>query len=190
MNSDSLSIESSEGVAFASDVAIDDFIRSRILTIRGVQVMLDRDLAMLYGVPAKRVNEQVKRNAERFPEDFMFRLTKEECLRSQIATLNTEQGKHLKYMPYAFTESGIAMLNRRPQPSVRKLDAEQGRPCRDQGIASPLGAVGRPPSRPPCHWGRGSQRLRFPCRAERLNKASRGHVPYGWKQKSINSDIS
>ena len=67
--------------------ATDEFIKSRILTIRGVQVILDRDLAMLYGVPAKRVNEQVKRNAERFPDDFMFRLTKEECLRSQIATL-------------------------------------------------------------------------------------------------------
>ena len=89
----------------------DDFIRSRILTIRGVQVMLDRDLAMLYGVDAKRVNEQVKRNIERFPEDFMFRLTKDECLRSQIATLNMERGKHLKYMPYAFTESGVAMLS-------------------------------------------------------------------------------
>ena len=88
----------------------DDFIKSRILTIRGVQVMLDRDLATLYGVDAKRINEQVKRNIERFPEDFMFRLTKEECLRSQIATLNMERGKHLKYMPYAFTESGVAML--------------------------------------------------------------------------------
>lgn len=89
----------------------DDFIRSRIFTIRGVQVMLDRDLAMLYGVDAKRINEQVKRNIERFPEDFMFRLTKDECLRSQIATLNMERGKHLKYMPYAFTESGVAMLS-------------------------------------------------------------------------------
>ena len=69
--------------------ATDDFIKSRIFTIRGVQVILDRDLAMLYGVPAKRVNEQVKRNAERFPDDFMFRLTKEECLRSQIATLES-----------------------------------------------------------------------------------------------------
>jgi hypothetical protein len=111
MNSDNLLLESSECAAFASDVATDDFIKSRIFTIRGVQVMLDRDLAMLYGVPAKRVNEQVKRNAERFPEDFMFRLTKEECLRSQIATLNMEHGKHLKYMPYAFTESGVAMLS-------------------------------------------------------------------------------
>ena len=89
----------------------EDFIRSRIFTIRGVQVMLDRDLAILYGVDAKRINERVKRNAERFPEDFMFRLTKDECLRSQIATLNTERGKHLKYMPNAFTESGVAMLS-------------------------------------------------------------------------------
>ena len=80
----------------APAVIDDDFIKSRILTVRGVQVMLDRDLAMLYGVDAKRINEQVKRNAERFPDDFMFRLTKEECLRSQIATLNMERGKHLK----------------------------------------------------------------------------------------------
>ena len=92
----------------APAVIDDDFVKSRILTVRGVQVMLDRDLAMLYGVDAKRINEQVKRNAERFPNDFMFRLTKEECLRSQIATLNMERGKHLKYMPYAFTESGVA----------------------------------------------------------------------------------
>lgn len=89
----------------------DDFIKSRIFTIRGVQVILDRDLAVLYGVDVKRINEQVKRNADRFPEDFMFHLSKEECLRSQIATLNMERGKHLKYMPYAFTESGVAMLS-------------------------------------------------------------------------------
>ena len=73
--------------------------------------MLDKDLAQLYGVETKRLNEQVKRNIERFPEDFMFRLTSEECLRSQIATLNTKPGQHLKYMPYAFTENGIAMLS-------------------------------------------------------------------------------
>lgn len=86
-------------------------IQARILTVRGVQVMLDRDLAELYGVDVKRLNEQVKRNAERFPSDFMFQLSKEECLRSQIATLNEARGKHLKYMPYAFTESGVAMLS-------------------------------------------------------------------------------
>ena len=86
-------------------------IQARILTVRGVQVMLDRDLEELYGVDVKRLNEQVKRNAERFPSDFMFQLSKEECLRSQIATLNEARGKHLKYMPYAFTESGVAMLS-------------------------------------------------------------------------------
>ena len=64
-------------------------IEERIFTIRGKQVMIDKDLALLYGVETKRLNEQVKRNIERFPEDFMFQLTMEECLRSQIATLNT-----------------------------------------------------------------------------------------------------
>lgn len=86
-------------------------IEDRIYTIRGMQVMIDRDIAALYGVETKRLNEQVRRNINRFPEDFMFQLTKEECLRSQIATLNSEPGKHLKYLPYAFTENGIAMLS-------------------------------------------------------------------------------
>ena len=82
-----------------------------IKIIRGQQVMLDRDLATLYGVETKRLNEQVKRNIKRFPEDFMFQLTKDECLRSQIATLNEGRGQHLKYMPYVFTENGVAMLS-------------------------------------------------------------------------------
>ena len=73
--------------------------------------MLDRDLATLYGVETKRLNEQVRRNIKRFPEDFMFQLTKDECLRSQIATLNEGRGQHLKYMPYVFTENGVAMLS-------------------------------------------------------------------------------
>lgn len=73
--------------------------------------MLDRDLASLYGVETKRLNEQVKRKIKRFPEDFMFQLTKDECLRSQIATLNEGRGQHLKYMPYVFTENGVAMLS-------------------------------------------------------------------------------
>ena len=108
-----------------------DIIRSRILTIRGVQVMLDRDLAELYGVPTKVLNQAVKRNIERFPERFMFQLTKDEVpdlrsqivtlnantsLRSQIVTLNKRQGQHLKYMPYAFTElqaMGLHRLQRR-----------------------------------------------------------------------------
>lgn len=73
--------------------------------------MLDKDLAALYGVEAKVLNQAVKRNIERFPEDFRFQLTKEECLRSQFVTLNEKQGHHLKYMPYAFTEQGVAMLS-------------------------------------------------------------------------------
>ena len=88
-----------------------DNIEPLIKIIRGQQVMLDRDLATLYGVETKRLNEQVKRNIKRFPEDFMFQLTKDECLRSQIATLNKGRGQHLKYMPYVFTENGVAMLS-------------------------------------------------------------------------------
>ena len=78
-------------------------IEEMILNIRGYQVMLDRDLASLYGVETKVLNQAVKRNIERFPDDFRFQLTKEECLRSQIVTF--------KYLPYAFTENGIAMLS-------------------------------------------------------------------------------
>lgn len=86
-------------------------IQSKIYEIRGQRVMLDRDLVEMYGVETRTLNQAVKRNIERFPEDFMFQLTKEECLRSQIVILNAEQGKHLKYMPYAFSEMGVAMLS-------------------------------------------------------------------------------
>ena len=79
-------------------------IQNKIYEIRGQRVMLDRDLAYLYGVETKALNQAVKRNLQRFPEDFMFQLTKEECLRSQIVTIKTARGQHLKYMPYAFTE--------------------------------------------------------------------------------------
>ena len=65
-----------------------DLIRSRIFTIRGVQVILDKDLAELYGVEVSQLNRQVKRNIERFPDDFMFQLTREECSRCQIGILN------------------------------------------------------------------------------------------------------
>ena len=116
-------------------------IENKIFTIRGIQVMLDKDLAELYGVETKVLNQAWKRNIERFPEEFCFQLTKEEVeiLRSQIAALNTENissrsqtatlnteneilrsqivtlrsgewGKHSKYLPYAFTEQGVAML--------------------------------------------------------------------------------
>ncbi len=89
-------------------------IQSKILTIRDQQVMLDRDLAELYGVETKRLNEQVRRNIERFPEEFRFSLTKEELatsLRSQFATLKNGRGVHSKYTTYAFTEQGVAMLS-------------------------------------------------------------------------------
>ena len=86
-------------------------IQSLIYEIRGYKVMVDRDLAKLYGVETKVLNQAVKRNIKRFPEDFMFQLTHEECLRSQFVTLNTKQGHHLKYLPYAFTEQGVAMLS-------------------------------------------------------------------------------
>ena len=86
-------------------------VQRRIIPVRGIQVMLDRDLAALYGVETRVLNQAVQRNIGRFPEDFMFQLTKEDCLRSQIVTLNEGRGKHLKYLPYAFTENGIAMLS-------------------------------------------------------------------------------
>ena len=88
-----------------------DAIRSRILTIRGVQVMLDRDLAELYGVEVGQLNRQVKRNIERFPDDFMFQLSREDCSRCQIGTLNGGRGSNIKYLPHAFTENGVAMLS-------------------------------------------------------------------------------
>ena len=103
--------EESELVTNSDQLVFADKIESLIKVIRGQQVMLDRDLATLYGVEVKRLNEQVKRNIKRFPKDFMFQLTKEECLRSQIATLNEGRGQHLKYMPYVFTENGVAMLS-------------------------------------------------------------------------------
>ena len=82
-------------------------IQQRIRAIRGVEVMLDRDLAELYGVEVKQLNRQVKRNIERFPADFMFQLTKEDCIRCQIGTLYERGGKTLNwstYLPLAFAE--------------------------------------------------------------------------------------
>ena len=86
-------------------------IEQRIYTIRGVRVILDSDLAALYGVPTKRLNEQYRRNRKRFPEDFAFQLTVKEAnsLRSQIATSSSHGGR--RYRPYAFTEHGILMLS-------------------------------------------------------------------------------
>ncbi len=94
-----------------------DNICNRVYVIRGQQVMLDYDLAELYGYEVKALNQQVKRNIDRFPEDFMFQLKKEEVpkefSKSQIVTLNEKgdkRGTNIKKMPYAFTEQGIYML--------------------------------------------------------------------------------
>ncbi|MGI8965800.1 MAG: ORF6N domain-containing protein [Limisphaerales bacterium] len=86
-------------------------VESLIREIRSERVMLDSDLARVYGVPTFRFNEAVKRNLERFPEDFRFQLTRNEAesLTSQIAILKTSRGKHRKYLPYAFTEHGAIM---------------------------------------------------------------------------------
>jgi hypothetical protein len=97
-----------------SKILTHEQISGRIFIIRGHRVMLDSDLAELYGVSTKRLNEQVRRNIRRFPEDFMFQLTnsEKEILRSQFATLkNLSRGGHRKYNPYVFTEQGVAMLS-------------------------------------------------------------------------------
>ncbi|HBI43969.1 MAG TPA: hypothetical protein DDY78_14125 [Planctomycetales bacterium] len=102
------------------DVILVDQIEPLILDLRGQKVLLDTDLANLYGVTVKRLNEQLRRNRERFPEDFLFQLTKEEAesLRSQNATLKAGRGQHRKYAPYAFTEHGAIMAaNRNRTPA-------------------------------------------------------------------------
>jgi len=88
-------------------------IQSKIYEIRGVKVMLDKDLAELYQVTTGNLNKAVKRNIRRFPSDFMFQQTKEEwdSIRFQIGILETGRGKYTKFLPYAFTEQGLAMLS-------------------------------------------------------------------------------
>ena len=98
-----------------AEIIPDERIFGRIYYIRGEKVMFDRDIAELYGVKTKELNKAVKRNIERFPDDFMFQLTKSESdlfLRFQNGTLKTDmRGKHVKYLPYVFTEQGVAMLS-------------------------------------------------------------------------------
>jgi hypothetical protein len=93
-------------------IKIDD-IKSRIFTIRGMQVMLDSDLAEFYQTETKYINRAVKRNPDRFPEGFIFQLTKTEMesLRFQFGTLKTGRGQHRKFNPHVFTETGVAMLS-------------------------------------------------------------------------------
>jgi len=88
-------------------------VQQMIHVVRGERVILDRDLAQLYGVETKNLKRQVKRNIARFPSDFMIELTREEynSLRCQNGTIETGRGEHSKYLPYAFTENGVAMLS-------------------------------------------------------------------------------
>ena len=116
-----------KGKNMENEIAVTN-IENKIYMIRGQQVMIDRDIATLYGVETKRLNEQVKRNIERFPEEFCFQLNKDEneylksqiviskqsdsdFLRSQIATSKLETRGGRQYLPYAFTEQGVAMLS-------------------------------------------------------------------------------
>lgn len=90
-----------------------DTIKSSIYDVRGQRVMLDSDLAELYEVEVSQLKRQVRRNIDRFPEDFMFELTREEydSLRCQNGTIKSGRGQHSKYLPFAFTEEGVAMLS-------------------------------------------------------------------------------
>ena len=92
-------------------IITEEFILGKILLIRNKKVMIDVDLSKLYGVETKQLKRQVRRNLDRFPEDFMFELTRSEyeILRSQFGTF--KQGEHSKYLPMAFTEQGVAMLS-------------------------------------------------------------------------------
>lgn len=96
-----------------------EIIQNKIFEIRGCKVMLDFDLANLYDIETKVLKQAVRRNLNRFPVDFMFELKSDEynSLRSQIVTLKNGRGQHLKYLPFAFTEQGVAMLS-----SVLKSD--------------------------------------------------------------------
>jgi hypothetical protein len=105
-------VEKAKPAAPRSMIPLERITRT-ILLIRGQKVMLDGALAALYEVEVKALNQAVRRNADRFPPDFMFQLTTEEAafLRSQFVTLKTGRGLHRKYLPYAFTEQGVAMLS-------------------------------------------------------------------------------
>ena len=109
-----------------NEFLVQDRITKAIYLIRNQKVMIDSELAELYGVETKVLNQAVKRNIERFPEDFMFQLsadewedlrlhfdksTEDDALRSQFVTLKKFRGKHRKYLPYVFTEQGVAMLS-------------------------------------------------------------------------------
>ena len=93
-------------------VSISDIlnVKSKMIVVRGQSVLIDRDVATLYGVETRALNQAVKRNPGRFPEGYIFTMTEAECSRSQIVTLNGGRGSNIKYLPHAFTERGLYML--------------------------------------------------------------------------------
>lgn len=93
------------------DLIPQGIIENKIFMLRGKRVMLDRDLAKLYGVSTGNLNKAVKRNIERFPGDFMLQLTKDEEISLRFHFGSLKRGKHSKYLPYVFTEQGVAMLS-------------------------------------------------------------------------------
>ena len=95
----------------SDDVIVVDQIARTIIVLREQKVLLDADLARLYGVTTRVLNQAVKRNADRFPAAFMFRLTAEEARRSRSQFVTLKRGENIKYRPYAFTEQGVAMLS-------------------------------------------------------------------------------
>jgi hypothetical protein len=88
-----------------------EIIEQKIFLIRGKKVMIDNDLALMYGVSTKVFNQTVKRNAKRFPADFMFQLTIDEAISSRSQFVTLKRGQNIKYLPHAFTEQGVAMLS-------------------------------------------------------------------------------
>ena len=112
-NSKSLAYTQTEGILSTKGMLTAELIQHKIYIIRGKKVMMDRDLAMLYEVPTKVLNQAVKRNIERFPEDFMFQLNATEFTnwKSQFVTSNSSLNQSLRKVPLAFTEQGIAMLS-------------------------------------------------------------------------------
>ena len=120
-------------------------VERAILIIRGQKVMLGADLAELYGVTAKRLNEQVRRNLDRFPADFMFRLTKAETAEVAANCVHLRQLKYSPTLPYAFTEHGAVMLAKCAEQRHSRSGKHPGRPS----LCPPASPLGRPRGTPP-----------------------------------------
>lgn len=170
-----------------------DLIRSRIFTIRGVQVILDKDLAELYGVEVSQLNRQVKRNIERFPDDFMFQLTREECSRCQIGILNGSRSSWRLYSPMARRfPTSPAHTSVSSHPDIQEEQThERARPADRRRGAGSLSSCA--PRQPPSHllqdaylaslWRVLPVLVRQPC----VDAFLRTHVPITISQVFVNS---